>query len=326
MKINDLLSMYRDPLWQAAGEEGGGDAGENGDDGAGDDNKGGDGGEGDGKSGILDLAQGDKGKADGDGDGEGDGYKAPDTIPEHMRGKDADETLSNVMKAYKGARLAVSEGKGKLEGSVPDSLEGYTFESEGDDDTLAAEMNSEESKPVVDAFKKAALDLGIPDKAFAAFMRAGLTNAAEAGVPVGLSQEEATSISADAEMERMVELMGDQTAAQTVVNTVGLYGNKLIENGVISKEDIGTFNDMCGTADCSRLFYQIMQAEFGEKAIPLADGSDSRVTSTDAYAMHAKASAMPEGSEKTAAMADANKAMTKAFGNEQGGSVRSGVL
>lgn len=326
MKINDLLSRYRFPLWQAAGEGGGGDAGDDGDNAAGDD-----GGEGDGDNkggGILDLAQGDKGNkgGDGDGEGEGDGYKAPDTIPEHMRGKDADETLGNVLKAYNGARTSLAKGQGKLEGDVPKDLDGYTFESEGDDDSLAAELNSEESKPVVDAFKKAALDLGIPDKAFAAFMRAGLTNAAEAGVPVGLSQEEATAISADAEMERMVELMGSTQEAQTVVNTVGIYGNKLIENGVISKDDIGTFNDMCGTADCSRLFYQIMQAEFGEKAIPLADGSDSRVTGTDAYAMHAQASAMPAGSEKDAAMAEANKAMTKAFGNEAAGSVHSGVL
>ena len=328
MKITDLLSMYRQPLWEAAGEGGGGgDAGDGGDAGAGEGGEGGgEGGEGGDKGGsILDLASGDKGGEGGKEGEEGD-YKAPDTIPEHMRGKDADETLANVMKAYKGARTSLSEGKGKLEGDVPENIDGYTFEADGDDDKLAEEMNSEASKPVVDAFKKAALDIGIPNKAFAAFMRAGLSNAAEAGVPVGLSQEEAVEISASAEMERMVELMGDQKSASTVVNTVDNYGNKLIENGVMAKEDLATFKDMCGTADCSRLFYQIMTAEFGEKAIPLVDGGDASVTSTDAYALHAQASAMPEGAERTAAMAEANKAMTKAFGNNNTGSVRSSVL
>lgn len=331
MKITDLLSMYRQPLWEAAGEGGGGgDAGDGGDAGAGEGGEGGgdQGGEGGDKGGssILDLATGDKGGEGGKEGDEGD-YKAPDTIPEHMRGKDADETLANVMKAYKGARTSLAEGKGKLEGDVPENIDGYTFEAEGDDDNLAAEMNSEESKPVVDAFKKAALDVGIPNKAFAAFMRQGLANAAEAGVPVGLSEEQAVEISASAEMERMVELMGDQTSANTVVNTVDNYANKLVDNGVMAEEDMATFKDMCGTADCSRLFYQIMTAEFGEKAIPIPDGGNASVTSTDAYALHAAASAMPEGAEKTAAMQEANSAMQKAFGSKpQTGSVRSSVL
>lgn len=253
-------------------------------------------------------------------------YKAPETIPEHMRGKDADETLTNVLKAYTGARKSLSEGKGKLEGNVPDSVDGYTFEAEGDDDTLAAEMNSEESKPVVDAFKKAALEIGIPDTAFSAFMRAGLKNAAEAGVPVGMSNEEAVEISAAAEMERMVELMGGEKEAGTVTNTVKAYGDKLIESGVIARDDLATFNDMCGTADCSRLFYQIMTAEFGEKPIPLADPGADKLTSTDAYAMHAKAEGMPEGAEKDAARIDARAAMEKTFGQQSAGSVRSNVL
>lgn len=270
---------------------------------------------------ILDLATSETETTEETGD-----YKAPDTIPEHMRGKDADETLAKVMKAYTGARETISKGTGKLEGGVPENIDGYTFESEGDDDKLAAEMNSEESKPVVDAFKKAALDVGIPDKAFAAFMRQGLANAAEAGVPVGLSDEQAVQISADAEMERMVELMGDQTSANTVVNTVDNYATKLIDNGVMAKEDMATFKDMCGTADCSRLFYQIMTAEFGEKAIPLTDPDSGKLTSTDAYALHAKASSMPEGAEKVAALQDANAAMQKTFGDQKTGSVRSSVL
>ena len=320
--------QYHAPVWSPA-DEGSGGSGEG--DGDGDS---GDQGEGDGSeqggSSILDFAT--KGKAK-EGEGDGEAWKLPEgmELPDHLVGLSADETLAKLTKAYQGARRELSQkgkGEGKLEGAVPDDPDGYVFDPDGDDDKIAAELNSEASKPYVDAFRKAAHKLGIPDKAFTQLMREGLGGIAESGMPIGVSNEEAQKINGEQEMQSLVEEVG-QKEASTIVNTIGTYAEKLAQRGVLKDEqDMAEFSQMVGTGRAARIFHRILTGEMGEKPIPMADGADGSVTPQEAYAKHAAASRMPAGSEKDGAMAEAQHLMQKAFGNspQATGSIKSGVL
>lgn len=323
------------PVWSPAdeGAGGAGDAGEGegGEAGSSDgEGKGGEGGEGEGggNSSILDFAT--KGK---EGEGDGEEWKLPDglEVPDHLLGSNADETLAKLSKAYHGARRELSQkgkGEGKLEGEVPADPDGYKFDPEGDDDKIAAELNSEASKPYVDAFRKAAHKLGIPDQAFSKLMREGLSGIAEGGMPIGVSNEEAAQVSGEAEMQSLVKEVG-QKEASTIVNTIGTYAEKLASRGVLQgDEDTAEFAQMVGTARAARIFHRILTGEMGEKPIPSADGADGSSTPTEAYAKHAAASRMKPGAERDAAMTEAQRLMAKAFGNDPNptGSIRSGVL
>lgn len=309
------------------------DEGGSGDGGSGDgDGEGGDGsgdGEGDGSSdkggsgSILDLATGgDKAKP---GDGE---YKAPDFLPEHLHGKDDADTLKKVHDAYAGARKSLSKG-GQGDTDVPEKSDGYEFVDTSKDDKpdkVFAELTSEASKPVVSLAQKAAHKIGLGGAKFNEFMREFVSGAAESGLPIGVGDGEAQAISAEAEMERLTEIVGSGSEASTLVNTVSTYAQKLVDRGTIAQDDLSEFAAMVGTAESAHLFYRILTAELGEKPIPAAEGGAGTVTQTDAYALHAKASAMPDGAEKSQAMEAAQRAMQKAFGQNPTGSVKSSVL
>ena len=330
--------QHHAPVWSPADEGGQGGASE-GDAGAaeGAAPEGGDGeaaageggkGESEGNSSILDFAtKGTDGEA-ADGD-----WKPPEGVdlPDHLVGTTAEETIQKLTKAYKGARQEMSKkgkAEGALEGDVPEAPDGYVFESEGDGDHVAAELNSEASQPYVDAFRKAAHELGIPDKAFSQLMRKGLGGIAENGIPIGVSNEEAQKISGEQEMASLVESVG-QKEARTIVNTIGTYAEKLAARGVLQDEDDKTeFAQMVGTGRAARIFHRILTGEMGEKPIPQADGADGSITPQEAYAKHAAASRMPPGAERDAALAEAQKAFAKAFGNQpaSNGAVPSGVL
>lgn len=335
-----IFWQYHAPVWNPEGEGGGsggdgGDAGEGGKEGEAGSKAApggaGEGGEADkGSSSILDYRtkQGDDGKS-----GEGGEWKLPDgmELPDHLVGTSAEETLSKVSKAYQGARRELSQkgkSEGTLEGAVPEDPDGYTFEAEGDDDKIAEELNSEESKPYIDAFRKAAHKLGMPDKAFSQLMREGLAGIEESGIPIGVSNEEAAKISGEHEMESLVKEVG-KAEADTIVNTIGTYADKLVQRGVLADEaDVSEFAQMVGTARGARIFNRILTGELGEKPIPPGDGVDGSVTAQEAYAEHARASAMPHGAERDQAMAEAQRKMQKAFGEnpQPTGSLRSNVL
>jgi len=325
-----ILWQSHAPVWSPADEGAGGSGGADGDGGEGGEGEGAGGkggeGQGDGNSSILDFAT--KTQTP-----KGDAWNMPEglELPDHLVGQSVDETLAKVAKAYQGARRELStKGKtdGKLEGAVPENPDGYVFEPEGDDDKIATELNSEASKPYVDAFRKAAHKLGIPDKAFTQLMREGLAGVAESGVPLGLADEDAAKVSGEAEMASLVKEVG-QKEAGTIVNTISTYAQKLADRGVLKDQgDIAEFSQMVGTAKAARIFHRILTGELGERPIPVADGADGSVTPQEAYAKHNAASRMPPGAEKDAAMAEAQAAMQKAFGSGPSptGSVRSGVL
>lgn len=289
---------------------------------------GGEEGEGAAASSILDFAT----KTSGEQQQEGDAWQLPEGVdlPDHLLGQNAEETLAKVAKAYAGARRDISKGKSStsMQGDVPETFEGYTFEAESDDDAIAAELNSEASKPYVDAFRKAAHKAGIPAAAFQQLMRDGMAGIGESGIPLGVSNEQAQQISGEAEMESLVKEVG-QKEASTMINTISTYAQKLQARGVLSDEaDAAEFAQMVGTARAARIFHRILTGEMGERPIPVADGADGSVTSQEAYAAHARASAMPQGAERDQALSEANRLMQKAFGTSptQTGSLRSSVL
>jgi hypothetical protein len=330
------------PVWAPEGEGNGGgtDGGEGdggaqgqGGDAAGGPGNGGDGGDGGGADGgktrqsILDFA--DEGKTGTDGVEPGE-WAAPEGIPDHLKGEDADRTLAKVLKAYQGARTELAKkgrADGALEGAVPEKWEDYTFDPEGDDDKIAAEINSEQSKPVVDGFRKAAHEVGIPDKAFQAFMRKGLSNVAnETGMMFGLSTEQLQEVSRETEMEALAKEVGP-AQAQTMVNTVKAWGDKLAGNGILTNEaEVTEFKVMAGTALATKIMHRIMTGYLGEKAIPPAIGGEGTVTREEANAAYSRAAKMPDGPERQVALAEAQRALERAFGTESASSVRTNIV
>jgi hypothetical protein len=328
------------PVWAAEGEGGGGGEGES-DPGTGEDPGKGEGGaapdpgDGGGKAApsILDLA-GKTGDDPGEGKGESKaeekpldpgGWKPPEGIPDHLKGNDADETLAKLAKAYAGARTELAKG-GKQTGTIPEAPDGYALKPTGDKDPVAAEWNSPESKVMVDAFQAAAHELKVPAEVFQGLMRKGLEKLQAQGVPIGLTEQEQIEASAEQEFESLQKVMGGHKQAATVVNTVDTYRQKLVDSGLMTKEEESEFRIMVGTGPSAALFYKIMTAEFGERSIPPADPMGGSVSLTDAYAAHAAAMSMKPGAERDAAIAAAQVSIRKAVGTESAGSVKSNVL
>ena len=295
-------------------DDDGGDGGDGGDDNAG----------GDDQQSILDNA--DDGDADGDGDGENDNdggdYQAPDGTPDHLKGKDDKETLNKLLKAYQGARKDISKNK---PGGAPETVDGYEFKPDGDDDKIATELNSEASKQVVDAFKDAAKEADISVDQLNTLMRKGLGSLSEQGVPIGVSEEEIIEISAKKEFTDLGEAVGEKQAG-IMVNTVDQFGQKMLANGVFTDGDMNEFRVMVGTSQSVQAFYKIMTGTLGEKPIPPADGGEGAITQVEANALFADAKAMKDGPAKDEALKTASAAMERAYGSEKAGSIRTNIL
>lgn len=279
------------------------------------------------KSSILDF------KTDPKPEG-ADEWKLPDglEIPDHLKGSNAEDTLRKMSVAYKGARQEISSRKkadGVLEGAVPKDIDGYNFDSlaiDPKDDPALQDLTSEESKPIVDAFRSAALEAGIPDQAFAKLMHGGMAKLMEGGLNIA-SGEEATRINGEAEMASLVEEVG-QAGADQIIGQLDSYGQKLASRGILSEQaDVEEYAQMVGTARAARIMNRIIQSEFGERAIPPSDGVDGSVTVAEAYEQHASALRMPQGSDREEAIAAAEARIAKAM-KEQGtpGQVKSRVL
>lgn len=284
---------------------------------------------------ILDLA----GKAGEEGEGKSGeagektgeppldpgGWKPPEGVPDHLKGKDAEETLAKIAKAYAGARAELSKGK-PMAGTIPEAPDGYALKPAGDKDPVAAEWNAPESKVMVDAFQAAAHELKVPAEVFQGLMRKGLEKLQAQGIPIGMTEEEAVELSAEAEFESLQKVMGGPKQAATVINTVDTYRQKLLDRGLMTKEEEAEFRVMVGTGQSAALFYKIMTAEFGERAIPPADPLGGTMSVTDAYASHAVAMRMKPGADRDAAVRDAEAAIRKAVGTDSAGSVKSNIL
>lgn len=283
-----------------------------------------------GKSSILDFAPKDGDKAK---DGDAAAWKLPDgmEIPEHLVGLSAEDTLKKLSNAYKGARTELSTRKkddGILEGAVPKDIDGYQFTGDLENDPVLKDLTSEESKPIVDEWRKAAMEVGIPDAAFAAFMHKGMANMSAAGfAPAFGDAAEAQRIQGEAEMAALVTELGKSGADQTL-RQLDTFAQKLANNGILTdKSDVQEFGQMVGTAKAARIMQRIISAEFGEKAIPMGDGVEGAPTLEEAYEQHNAAMSMPRGADRDEAMRRAEARLSQAMaGGSTSGQLRSRVL
>ena len=332
------------PVFAPAGEEGSGGAGEGAGGDGGGAGAGGDGGqspgggegsgEGEGgapRSSIMDFAPkgGDKGA------GEGDDWKLPDglEVPDHLVGTSAEDTLGKLATAYKGARQELSTrvkpGEGQLEGTVPKEFSGYEITGDGEtDDEIANELNTEASKPIVDQWRKAALEVGMPDAAFAKFMKLGMGNMIEAGYAMTGTPEEQAQINGEAEMEALTKEVG-QAGADQMLAQMNNFAQRLATNGILQNQaDVDEFGQMIGTSRAIQIMQRIIVGEFGEKPIPKAEGVEGALTVEEAYQLQNEAMALPAGAEKEEKLARAEKELRKALasGGSTPGQIRSRVL
>ncbi|AGH15987.1 hypothetical protein DVVG_00001, partial [Dunaliella viridis virus SI2] len=263
-------------------------------------------------------------------------WKLPEglELPDHLVGASAEDTLSKVAKAYSGARAELSTrvkpGEGQLEGTVPKEFGGYEITGTGEeaDEQVTAELNSEASKPIVDEWRKAALEVGMPDAAFAKFMKTGMANMAAAGYALSGDPEKQAEINGEAEMEALTAEVG-QAGADQMLRQMDTYAQKLAKNGVLkSQEDVQEFSQMVGTAKAIQIMQRILVAEFGEKPIPPGEGVEGAMTLDEAYALHAEAMGMQPSSERDDKITRAEREIAKAMTGQASttGKVRSRVL
>ena len=217
-----------------------------------------------------------------------------------------------------------------LEGSVPGKIDGYTFDSiEGDrdKDVVLADLTSEESKPYVDAFREVAMEVGIPDAAFAKLMHGAVGKLVENGLSISTDPEQAMQINGEAEMEALTRDLGPQ-GANDALRQIDTFAQKLANNGILQNEkDVQEFAQMVGTAQGLQIMQRIIVAEFGEKAIPKAEGVAGAPTLEEAYEQHRQALSMPPGSDREEAVSRAEKQLEKAMAQgSTPGAVRSRVL
>lgn len=280
-------------------------------------------------SSIMDFAS--KGEDKGDG---GERYALPEGIEvaDHLVGTDAEDTLRKLATAYKGARQELStRGKGDgegPEGAVPENIEGYEITSEDAEDPVFKDLTSEASKPIVDAWRKAALDTGIPDAAFSKFMQAGVANMMADGLELNVDPEKQAEINGEAEMEVLTKDLG-QAGADQALRVMDNFAAKMAERGHLRDEaDVAEFSQMVGTARAVQIMQRILVGELGESPIPPADPVEGALTREEASAMHSEALKMEHGAARDDAIKKAEAAMAKALASTPSttGAVRSRVL
>lgn len=309
----------------ASGEAQGGAGGETG--------EGGDGGDqGAGKRGsLLDYAP--KGKLGQGGKGEGGDWQIPKGIElaEHLVGVDAESTLAKLAPAYNNLRRELSTRKkdeGQLEGEVPADLDGYTFEGDVENDPVLKDLTSEASKPIVDAWRAAAKEVGIPNKAFASFMQAGLKNMMDNGMTITGDPEKSAQINGEAEMAALEKAVG-KAGADQMLRQIDTYAQKLATMGILqTKEQVEEFGQMVGTAEAMQIMNRIIVEMHGEKPIPRGDAIEGAPTTAEAYEQHSRAMAMPQGQDRDDAIAAAERALEKALAGSAStpGQVRSRIM
>jgi hypothetical protein len=252
-------------------------------------------------------------------------------IPDHLVGDDANGTLAKLLKAYQGARSELSKGGQKPNaeiGEIPKDASGYEITSEDPEDPVFKDMTSEASKPIMDAWRKAAKEAGLGSKQFDAFMKMGYQNMIEGGLKVETDPEKAAKINGEAEMEALVGEVGKAQADQ-ILRQLDTFAVGLANRGILSdQKDVDEFGQMVGTARAARIMQRIIVGEFGEKAIPSnTDGPAGTPTIDEAYAAKDAAWRIPEGAERDVAMKRAEEMLAKAMQEGgQTGTIRSKVL
>jgi hypothetical protein len=279
-------------------------------------------------SGILDFAP------KGEKQGEGEAFKLPEGVelPDHLVGTDAADTLRKLSKAYAGARADIAKGGVKPSeeiGEIPDDPAKYEITSEDPEDPVFKDMTSEASKPIMDAWRKAAKEAGLGSKQFDAFMKMGYQNMIEGGLKVETDPEQAAQVNGEAEYAALSEEVGKAQADQ-ILRQLDSFAVQLAENQVLqSQADVDEYAQMVGTAKAARIMQRIQVYAFGDKAIPSGntDGPAGVPTLDEAYAAKDAALRMDPGAARDQAMRNADGMLEKAMQEGgQSGTIRSKVL
>ena len=210
---------------------------------------------------LDDLADGDKKSDDDDGDKKSEfDY---DNVPKALRGKDAQETIDKLSKAYKGQRN---------KGTAPENVDDYTLDLP---EVVASAMASDdpENKQVFDILKTLAKDNGLSTEQYSNVI----------GGLLGQLQE-ANFIETPIDPKEHFALLGGEVEGRKIAQVVKNWGEGMLRKEILTAEEHEEFKIMAGTAYGVRIMSK-MREMTGKQTIPVNFGDvDGKVTKAELQA------------------------------------------
>jgi hypothetical protein len=232
----------------------------------------------------------------------------PDWLPEPFYDpKTGEVKLEALAKSQADLRAAISKGANK----APAKADDYKLEMEPAalDGVKRLFAEGDPAKdPLMKAVREAAHESGMSQAQFNGLM---------AKVLPALAEQQPPAFDAAAELKA---LHPDATQAKKIVNAMAARGQKLVEQGVLTKDDLGEFAVMVGTANGMKVMSKIFEYH-GEQPIS-ADLLQTAANSPSASALEgrvAEISKMPAGPAQEAAWAAYQAEMAKVYGNAPAG-------
>lgn len=220
----------------------------------------------DGTGGGTQSPGGEGGTPPGGGAGGGDppAFVPPEFLPEHLRGKDAGETLGKIATDWKAQRDALAQ----RQPAKPETAEAYSFAPVDDLKPLFGEDLSKD--PVIAAARVAAHKHGLSNDQFAGFLNDVVGEAKKAGL-IGKSEP---AVDYDKEWPQLVPAdkanlpeAERKAAAKARLDTVQTFADTLKARGEIDDAMHGEFSILLETAAGVRLVEFMAQNLTAEKGI-----------------------------------------------------------
>ena len=202
-----------------------------------------------------------------------DGPYRPDELPDHLRGENDQQTIDNVLKAYKGLRKKMSDGADAL----PDKVEDYSFEApEG----VEIDLTSEANVALMGAVAAAAHANGIGLKAAQGFVGEVMKALPELAKGVEAAEP------AMPDLTEEYEKLGGRDKAMPMIQGLNRWGKGLVEKGRLNDEEFEEFQIMAGTALGAKVMRKLMHMT-GEPMIPLegSERSGGKLSREELYAL-----------------------------------------
>jgi len=195
---------------------------------------------------LADAAKDDKDN-DKAVDKAGDKPGTYDHIPEHLRGKDGLETANKLLDAYKGLRKGAEK--------APEKAEDYTLDVATNLDGFL-NPDSEEDKPILDAFRAVAHEHGLSNNQFGNIINGFYGKMIEAGV-----------IEKPLDMNAQVEILGGKEQAARLIGVNTAWGDGLVSSGALTKEEGAEFKIMAGSGMGLRVMNKLREMT-GDRTAP----------------------------------------------------------
>ena len=262
-----------------------------------------------GEGGLLDNLKADEPAPDdgtdradiGEGAEEAPKVYDPGKLPDGILGKTDQETIDNLNKAYKNARTALSKG---AKTDLPKTAEEYAIAADGDDDKIAAVLNSEDNADLMKGVREAAFEHGMSNAQFNGFLRTVMSKAGELGLDG----------SGDAfDFEGEVAKLGGREKAGAVIEGVGGWLKGLQSQGILNEEEFEDAKLMAGTALGVRVMAKLRDLT-GEKPIPLHSVSGSAKSKVELDSMLADPRYFEDGPKGEAFRREVDAEFEKFYG------------